>query len=92
MTSPMQIGLHLMGGCRIGSDVRQSVVNEHFQVHGMKNLYIADSSVFPNAPGINPMLSIMALAHRASQSLLAEFGQQMPASQSKAAHTKENVQ
>ena len=75
MTSPLQIALHLMGGCGIGTDESKSVVNESFQVHGMKNLYIADSSTFPNAPGVNPMLSIHALAHRASESILAEFGE-----------------
>lgn len=75
MTSPLQIGLHLMGGCRIGQNESTSVVNEAFQVHGHKNLYIADSSVFPNAPGINPSLTIMSLAHKASESMLAEFGQ-----------------
>lgn len=74
MTSPLQIGLHLMGGCAIGNNENTSVVNEGFQVHGMPNLYIADSSIFPNAPGINPSLSIMALSHRASQRILAEQG------------------
>lgn len=74
MTSPMQIALHLMGGCGMGTNESQSVVNEGFQVHGLPNLYIADSSLFPNAPGINPSLSIMALAHRASETLLANAG------------------
>ncbi len=75
MTSPLQIGLHLMGGCNIGQNEATSVVNEAFQVHGLPNLYVADSGIFPNAPGINPSLSIMALAHRASESMLAEFGE-----------------
>ncbi len=74
MTSPMQIGLHLMGGCAIGQGADHSVVNEGFQVHGFNNLYIADSSVFPNAPGINPSLTIMALSHRAAQDILNECG------------------
>ena len=76
MTSPMRIGLHLMGGCAMGQNESTSVVNEGFQVHGMKNLIIADSSTFPNAPGINPMLTILALAHKASETILAEAGQQ----------------
>ena len=74
MTSPLQIGLHLMGGCSIGQDEQHSVVNEQFQVHGLGNLYIADSSIFPNAPGINPSLTIMALSYRAAQSILRECG------------------
>lgn len=81
MTSPMQIGLHLMGGCAIGEAQTTSVVNEDFQVHGLPNLYIADSSIFPNAPGINPSLSIMAISHRASQNILAEFGVRQQAAQ-----------
>jgi len=77
MTSPMRIGLHLMGGCTMGQNESTSVVNEGFEVHGMKNIIIADSSTFPNAPGINPMLTILALAHKASETILAEAGQQI---------------
>ncbi|MHA2105563.1 MAG: GMC oxidoreductase [Candidatus Hodarchaeales archaeon] len=65
--SPLMFGLHLMGGCAIGVDPQTSVVNENYQVHNYPNLYIADSSIFPNAPGINPALTIMALSHKASQ-------------------------
>lgn len=74
MKSPIKIGLHLMGGCTLGKDGRHSVVNERFQVHDHPNLFIADSSTFPSAPGINPALSIMALAHKASEHILAECG------------------
>jgi choline dehydrogenase-like flavoprotein len=58
---------HQMGTCRMGASARTSVTDEHQQVHGIKGLYVCDSSVFPGACGVNPMLSIMALAHRASQ-------------------------
>ena len=63
-------GLHLMGGCCIGQDGASSVVNPAFQVHGHENLYCADSSVFPNAPGINPGLTIFAMSHRMASSML----------------------
>lgn len=63
------IGLHLMGGCSIGVNVKNSVVNSDFKIHGTKFIYAADSSIFPNAPGINPSLTIMALATMASQSI-----------------------
>lgn len=75
VSSPLQIGLHLMGGARMGRNETTSVVNEGFKVHGMENLYVADSSLFPNAPGINPMLTILALSNRASRAILAEAGQ-----------------
>lgn len=57
-------GLHLMGGCAMGNDAVRSVVAPDFTVHDHPNILIADSSVFPNAPGINPALTVMALAHR----------------------------
>ena len=85
VSSPLQIGLHLMGGARMGQDERTSVVNENFNVHGMENLYIADSSTFPNAPGVNPMLTILALSHRASQAILADAGQRESTSLNKEA-------
>lgn len=68
-TSPMRFGLHLMGGCAIGRDPRKSVVNERFQAHGLPNVFIADSSIFPSAPGINPSLTIMALAKKAAEEM-----------------------
>jgi choline dehydrogenase-like flavoprotein len=70
IVAPLALGLHLMGGCALGADPKDSVVNERFQLHGFSNLFVADSSVFPAAPGINPALTIMALSHRASQEIL----------------------
>ncbi len=64
------LGLHLMGGCAIGTDPKNSVVNERFQLYGFPNIFVADSSIFPAAPGINPALTIMALSHRASQAIV----------------------
>lgn len=63
---------HQMGTCRMGVDPRTSVVDAHNQVHGVKGLFVCDSSIFPTACGVNPMLSIMALAHKASQYIKAE--------------------
>lgn len=67
----LAVGLHLMGGLAIGNDEKRSVVNSEFQLHGFKNIYVADSSIFPCAPGINPSLSIMALSLRASEHVVA---------------------
>lgn len=64
------IGLHLMGGCGIGSNAANSVVSPDFNLHGHKNIFCADSSVFPNAPGINPSLTIMALSKMAAAKAL----------------------
>ena len=60
----MGIGLHLMGGCTMGTDPERSVVGPDFRLHGHTNIYCADSSIFPNAPGINPSLTIMALSKK----------------------------
>lgn len=62
----LPIGLHLMGGLAIGERVRYSVVSPEFHLHGYKNIFVADSSIFPNAPGINPSLTIMALTKMAA--------------------------
>ncbi len=67
--SPYYFGLHLMGGCVIGSNAQTSVVDPDFKVHGMDNIYISDSSIYPNAPGINPSLTIMALSQKLSEQL-----------------------
>jgi len=68
--SPLFFGLHLMGGCSIGVDSKKSVVNPDFQVHGSKNIYIADTSIFPSAPGINPSLTTMTLSQKLSEDLV----------------------
>ncbi len=68
--SPFSFGLHLMGGCSIGVDAEKSVVSPDFQVHGYENIYIADSSIFPSAPGINPSLTIMSLSQKLSEELV----------------------
>jgi choline dehydrogenase-like flavoprotein len=68
--SPFFFGLHLMGGCAIGVDEQKSVVNPQFQVHGHKNIYIADTSIYPSAPGINPSLTAATLSQKMSEELV----------------------
>jgi long-chain-alcohol oxidase len=57
---------HQMGSCRMGTDPATSAVGPDQQTHEVKALYVADSSVFPTAVGVNPMLTVMGLAHRAA--------------------------
>ena len=64
------IGLHQMGGCAIGSNPAKSVVDPEFKLHEDKNVFIADGSIFPNAPGINPSMTIMALSIKSCESIL----------------------
>ena len=62
---------HQMGSCRLGTDSRTSVADPYGQVYGTPGLYVADASAFPTASGVNPMLSVMALAYRVAQRIKA---------------------
>jgi choline dehydrogenase-like flavoprotein len=55
-------GWHLMGTTRMGTDAATSVVNAQGQAHDVRNLYIADSSVFVTSGAVNPVATIQALA------------------------------
>lgn len=55
---------HHIGTTRMSCNPREGVVNEHCQVHGISNLYVAGSSVFPTGGLSNPTLTIVALAIR----------------------------
>ena len=58
---------HQMGTARMGSSKRDAVCNEEGEVFGVKNLFVADASAFPASSGVNPMLTIMALAKHSAQ-------------------------
>jgi long-chain-alcohol oxidase len=64
---------HQMGSCRIGTDPAASAVGPDHQAHEVQGLYVADASLFPTASGVNPMLSVMALAHRAAGQIAARL-------------------
>jgi len=57
---------HELGGCRMGTDPRTSVVNADCRTHDVPNLYVVDGSVFPSASEKNPTHTIMAIAARAA--------------------------
>jgi choline dehydrogenase-like flavoprotein len=60
---------HQMGTCRMGRDRRTSVAGPWGELHDVKGVWIGDGSAFPTASGTNPMVSIMALAHRTSEAI-----------------------
>jgi len=55
---------HHMGTTRMHSNPQQGVVDANARVHGIRNLFVAGSSVFPTAGYANPTLTIIALALR----------------------------
>lgn len=60
---------HHMRSCRTGDDPRSSVVDRDLKVHGVKNLYVVGSSVFPTAGAGWPTLTVAALALRLADHL-----------------------
>ena len=66
-------GQHQAGSCRMGDDPMQSVVDRWQRVHGHDNLFVLDGSVHVTNGGFNPVLTIMALAWRAADRILAQW-------------------
>jgi len=62
---------HQMGACRMGQDPATSVADGRGELHDTKGVWIGDASAFPTAPGVNPMISIMSLAHRTADHVVA---------------------
>ncbi len=60
---------HHMGTTRMGNDPKLSVVDPDCRVHGLANLYVAGSSVFPTSGTAGPTLTIVALAIRLADHL-----------------------
>jgi cholesterol oxidase len=56
---------HILGGAPIGRTAEDGVVNENFEVHNYEGLYIIDGPIMPANPGVNPSLTITALAEYA---------------------------
>lgn len=69
---------HFFGLTRMSADPKDGVVDTDCRVHGMDNLYLASSSVFPTGGFANPTLTIIALAHRVADSALADWLQAHP--------------
>jgi choline dehydrogenase-like flavoprotein len=72
--SVMDWGNHHMGATRMHDDPKQGVVDANLQVHGMQNLYVAGSSVFPTYSASNPTLNLIALALRLADHLRTVSG------------------
>ncbi|MBG8554341.1 FAD-dependent oxidoreductase [Hymenobacter guriensis] len=71
---PNRFGLysaHQMSSCRMGGQKATHPVAPTGETYEVRNLFVADASAFPTCSGVNPMLTIMALAHFTAQHLKA---------------------
>src|SRR5436190_5250172 len=66
---------HQMGTCRMGQDPQTSVAGPWGELHDTKGAWIGDGSAFPTSSGTNPMVSIMALAHRTAEAIAEDAGE-----------------
>ena len=66
------VTVHPLGGCPMGRDPSEGVVDSYGRVFGYDGLVIADGSILPGPVGPNPSTTIAALAHRAADQLIAD--------------------
>ena len=72
-TAPNRLPLfsaHQMGTCRMGVDRARAVCDADGAVYGLNGAYVADASLFPASSGVNPMITIMALARHVAKAML----------------------
>jgi choline dehydrogenase-like flavoprotein len=76
---------HQMGSCRMGEDPQTSVAGPWGELHDTKGVWIGDASAFTTSSGTNPMVSIMALAHRTAEAIADDAGAKASESAAEAA-------
>ena len=74
-------GFHHMGTTRMASDPRRGVTDGWGRVHGLPNLHIAGSSLFPTGGWANPTLTILALSLRTADRIAQELDSARPVDQ-----------
>ena len=68
---------HILGGCCMGSSIEEGVIDHQHRVFGYEGLYVIDGSAISANPGVNPSLTITALAERAMSFIPAKDGTQV---------------
>ncbi|MEW6277573.1 MAG: GMC oxidoreductase [Candidatus Eremiobacterota bacterium] len=63
---------HILGGCCMGADANEGVIDSDHRVFGYPGLYVVDGSAVSANPGVNPSLTITALAERAMSRITAD--------------------
>jgi cholesterol oxidase len=65
---------HILGGAVIGADRETGVVDSHNRVFGYRNMLVCDGAAMPANPGVNPSLTITAIAERAMSAIPPRTG------------------
>ena len=65
---------HPQGSCRMHAEAAQGPIDGQGEVHEVPNLFVADASAFPTSVGINPQITIMALASRQASAIRQRMG------------------
>ncbi|UMR29419.1 GMC family oxidoreductase [Massilia sp. MB5] len=68
---------HPFGGCRMGPDPKTSVTDSSHRVHGFDNLFVADPSVLPTGPSVDPSVTIMAFSYIAAGHVADALGKRL---------------
>lgn len=68
------VSFHLMGGARMGGSETDSVFDPSGQAWAARELFVCDGSAFPTATGVNPMVTIEALAHMNARGIAEKLG------------------
>ena len=64
---------HPQGGNRMGNNDKDCVVDSNCKIFGFDNIYVCDASVFPTALGVNPQLTVMALATITANKIISNW-------------------
>jgi len=64
---------HIMGSARMGGSPATSACDPSGQTWEVRDLYVCDGSTFPTASGVNPQISIQAIAHMNARGLAAKL-------------------
>jgi choline dehydrogenase-like flavoprotein len=73
---------HPQGGNRMGGEANFSVVDSYCRFHGIENLFVCDASIFPTSVGVNPQLTVMAIATRVAEHIGENWDRGMKYTQS----------
>ncbi len=67
------LGAHPLGTCRMAADASRGVVDFDHRLFGTKNLHVVDGSTVPTSLGVNPQMTIMAMALRAGDRIATKL-------------------